>query len=223
MRKSNMNQALHIQHKLTLIIVISAIIISGCISRTSEEALSFHAGDYKYRILTEDGERSLRIEGYSGTDMLVAIPKEENNYPVRVISNGCFKGRGIRELIMHSITEIGGEAFFDCSDLAYVHFGSVEKIYSQAFVNCESLESVVFPISLIMIGDNAFSLCSNLKEVYFLSEPQDLGNQIFDPNVTIFGPAGGYLESYAIHNGYTFETLADDFEYVPFFDPKYYQ
>lgn len=74
-----------------------------------------------------------------------------------------------------TVTEIGTEAFKDCSALKEVIFDGVEKenagvwtvseIAAQTFYNCTSLQTVVLPQSVKAIGDSAFRECSALRNI----------------------------------------------------------
>ena len=62
-----------------------------------------------------------------------------------------------------SVTNIGMEAFGDCSGLTSVTIpNSVTSIGGGVFSGCYGLTSVTIPNSVTSIGDHAFQNCSNL-------------------------------------------------------------
>ncbi|MDE6304671.1 MAG: leucine-rich repeat domain-containing protein [Paramuribaculum sp.] len=99
-------------------------------------------------LLNEDSETAT-ITGYDEN-----ITKAD--IPATVVVNG-------KE---YTVTEIGTQAFYNCSNLTEVSIPStITKIGTQAFYNCSNLTSVNIPASVMMIGDWAFGQCLRLKEL----------------------------------------------------------
>ena len=113
-----------------------------------------------------------------------------------------------------SVTKIGGSAFSGCSRLTSAgpigsgcdyEFGWTLKICSDAFQGCNGLTSVIIPESVTSIGDNAFSGCSALSDVYFRGTSEQWANisinatgnerltaaALHVPAVVTFKPNGG--------------------------------
>jgi hypothetical protein len=66
----------------------------------------------------------------------------------------------------HSVTTIGEGAFIDCESLTSVIIPhSVTAIGNYAFIDCDGLTSVTIPHSVTAIGDKAFVDCSSLRDV----------------------------------------------------------
>lgn len=62
--------------------------------------------------------------------------------------------------------EIGLRAFLDCTSLAKVNLGTVEKISDQSFKNCIALTSIKLPKTLKEDASGApFLGCTNLKNI----------------------------------------------------------
>jgi len=84
-----------------------------------------------------------------------------------------------------------GAIFRSCSSLRMVKFkGSsvFSTIHSATFKNCVSLERVVIPRSVTLIGYEAFSGCAVLASVYIPSSVLQIGAYAFQncPNLTIY-------------------------------------
>lgn len=63
---------------------------------------------------------------------------------------------------------IGNDVFSEAKKLKEISFGKLELIGDRAFKNCTSLTKLVFPETMKNISEDAFSGCTNLKEVEFL-------------------------------------------------------
>ena len=108
-----------------------------------------------------------------------------------IISNGAFNGfaniGSAVEVIIpskdangNSVTSIGGEAFFDCSQLTRVTIpDSVTSIGELAFSGCYGLTSVTMPDSVTSIGVGAFGRCSGLTSVTIGNNVEEIGSDAF--------------------------------------------
>ena len=113
--------------------------------------------------------------------------------------------------ISSSITEIPDSAFYGCTKLHTVDFGtSVEKIATNAFFKCSELgvirtenpnnpeditstyHDIIFPDSLVEIGEAAFSRCSSIKKVKLGENVTTIGADAFRLNSS--------LESFVTNN-----------------------
>jgi len=79
-----------------------------------------------------------------------------------------------------TITEIGGNAFHDCTSLTSINIpDSVTSIGNYAFSNCNSLISVTIGNSVTTIGDSAFSNCTSLTNVTIGNNVTSTGSSAF--------------------------------------------
>lgn len=90
-----------------------------------------------------------------------------------------------RANIPKTVTEIGSNAFFECSNLSGVTFEAGSQLTSigeQAF-QLSSLTSIIIPASVTSIGEDAFIGCSNLSHVTFTGDmiPPDISSNTFPP------------------------------------------
>ena len=92
-------------------------------------------------------------------------------YEVIAIDKSAFSSnpntKNITKLIIpEGITEIGVDAFKDCSGLTDIEFpSSLEKIGSNAFNGCNSLKELNLQSNVKYIDDYAFKGCTNLTDV----------------------------------------------------------
>ena len=64
-----------------------------------------------------------------------------------------------------NVTQIGSQAFFNCTSLADINLSNVQDISSCAFDSCFALTHVVIPPTVTNIGYHAFYRCENLSSV----------------------------------------------------------
>ena len=156
----------------------------------------------------------------------------------------CPEARSGDYSIPNTVTNIAFGAFINCSRITSINIPeSVINIEDGAFSDCSSLTSITIPDSVVSIGVYAFSGCNSLKSVTISNSVTSIGYASFAglnslisitipssvinigdhaftncKNLTIYGEAGSYAETYATENGIPFvvETTyspASDFEY----------
>ena len=84
------------------------------------------------------------------------------------------------------------------------YFTGITTIPSKAFINCSKLISITIPENVTSIGDNAFSGCTSLTQLYCMAEEPPLVSTAFDDysmrdldavdksSVTLYVPASGF-------------------------------
>ena len=94
-------------------------------------------------------------------------------------NNGNVTGGG-EFTVPESVTEIGDNAFYLCSELYKITFNEkLEKIGTMAFIKCYSLCELKLPSSLKELGTDAFSYCDSLKIVEIPSSVTKIGDYAF--------------------------------------------
>ena len=83
-------------------------------------------------------------------------------------------------VIPNSVTEIGENAFFDCSELIAVEIpNTVKEIGINAFTSCNNLKTVQIAGSVETIGGGAFAYCTALATVTLNNGIKTIGNNVF--------------------------------------------
>ena len=116
-----------------------------------------------YYIIDTSAKTATVTSGYSGYTGCV-------NIPATVTDND----------IIYSVTEIGDDAFLQCSGMTSVTIpNSVTVIGNSAFDFCSGLTSIEIPNSVTTIGDGAFASCSGLTSVTIPNGVTSIGTVAF--------------------------------------------
>ena len=83
-------------------------------------------------------------------------------------------------VIENGVTNIGADAFWDCSGLTSITIpNTVKEIREYAFNNCTALTSITIPNTLQIIGNFAFQYCSSLTSITIPNSVTKIGNNAF--------------------------------------------
>lgn len=137
------------------------------------------------------------LTSYYGNYGLVRIPSH-----VLEIGDDAFRSYWSTPPLVHavvvpdSVTCIGDNAFFGCTDLQFLYLpDSLTEIGDRAFYHCRSLSEVTIPASVTKIGAYAFGFYKEQWEAW------DIGQE---SEFTISGERGSVAEQYARRHGFTF-------------------
>jgi hypothetical protein len=140
---------------------------------------------------------AITITGYTGSGGVVTIPGMIDGLAVTDIGTNAFQGTNgfqgsalMSVIIPDSVTNIGNEAFYDCSQLTNVTFGdSITSIGNYAFSGqflmslggylSSPLTIVTIPSSVTNIGIGAFEGCTGLAYVTIPDSVTSIGNYAF--------------------------------------------
>lgn len=129
------------------------------------------------------------------------------NTITRIGEEAFANGGGISMEIPDSVTEIGVKAFLDCPDLRFLRISAGMGVFPEGlFENCEKLDTIEIPEGIYEIQDRAMKGCPTLRVVHIPSSVTNIGEDLFEENaqVTIYGKAGSYAETYAKEHGISF-------------------
>ena len=117
---------------------------------------------------------------YTSTDGQVVTPNDTSAFaPATITSNTYSDGKGVIKFDQN-LTEVGNNAFEDCSGLTSVTIpNSVTSIGESAFNYCSGLTSVTIPNSVTSIGNNAFEDCSGLTSIVIPDSVTRIGPYAF--------------------------------------------
>lgn len=97
-------------------------------------------------------------------------------------------------IIEDGVTSIGGEAFYNCTNLTSITIPEgVTDIGSYAFGYCTSLTAITIPSSVTSMTSGTFSECSALTVIYSLNPEPPVGYNMLtvaDRQITIYVPMG---------------------------------
>lgn len=136
------------------------------------------------KIVFQDGDKTLTLPSYEPMYAAYSAFQEsaaEDIYLGRNIIGNVFSGSSLKNITIGScVTEIGVNAFTDCESLTSVVFPeNVTTIGENAFSKCSGLNSVSFPKSLTVIDNGAFSGCNALTSVIIPENVQTVGFNAF--------------------------------------------
>lgn len=146
-------------------------------------ALSAQSGTgWKYdestKTLTLSGN-NVDWDGYSGYCQTENIVFDES-FNVETIKDMVFFGWELKKIVVPKcVKSIGSQAFSNCEFLESVELEGCQSIGNSAFESCESLKSVKLPEGLQSIGDMAFRGCESLESIELLEGLQSIGNSAF--------------------------------------------
>jgi len=150
-------------------------------------------------------DRTVSIDGYTGSGGTVIIPPTLEGMPVTVIRESAFADRPdlTSVTIPDSVTRIEHDAFRFCSGLTSIMIpdgvtdieacvfggcygltsvklpGDCFSIGIEAFAKCDRLSSVTIPDSVTIIGDLAFYDCASLNEITLPNSLAQIGYNVF--------------------------------------------
>jgi len=112
-------------------------------------------------------------------------------------------------IIPTGVTHISDFAFFICVNLRSITIpNSVTSIGDSAFLRCSALKNITIGNGITSIGHRAFSECASIERIVIPDSVTSIAEDAFSriKDLTIYGKAGSYAETYAINNNFLFVT-----------------
>jgi hypothetical protein len=171
-------------------------------SQAAFNAITFN--DKLTSIILGDGVTSIAWNAFDAYTGLTSINVAEDNSNYASIDGflyskdkntliKCPRGKTGSATILNSVTEIGWDAFLDCTELTSVTIpNSVTSIGSWAFDGCTGLTSITIPNSVTSIGHDAFYGCTGLTSmtVEATNPPSASYSMVSNYNIPLNVPAG---------------------------------
>ncbi len=141
--------------------------------------------DFNYVVQSYMGDSYVTISGLKDsakTKKNIVIPDEIEGISDIRLKSSLFVG--FTELVSidlgSGVTKVPELCFRDCTKLETVIMHDVTSIGNNAFYNCNKLTSLVLPDSLSTIGNSAFDYCSSLGQVIIPISVTSIGSYAFD-------------------------------------------
>ncbi len=164
--------------------------------------------DYEWE---DNGDGTVTITGYTGTDTNIVIPDVLDGKPITVLGERAFSGKNIQSIkLPDTIKTIDVLALYNNQLTSIDLPEGLERINDNAF-NQNKLTSVEIPSSVEWIGNHTFlynvftSITIYGKNTYIVKSAFDRGLGIPYDNLTVYGFINSTAETYAKEKGYTFE------------------
>lgn len=121
-----------------------------------------------------------RVLYYTSTNEDIVTPYDESAFGAIITSNVYSESNGCI-LFDADLTEIGDEAFLNCTPLQSVILPDcVTNISGRAFRNCTNLTSINIPEGVISIGNSAFWRCFRLTSITLPDGLLSIGSAAFE-------------------------------------------
>lgn len=144
-----------------------SMLLVMCTAIADADNYDFVEGGLYYKINNEEVSLTYGKTNYSG-DIVV---------PQTVTHEG----------VTYILTEIGGDAFRDCSGVTSVTIPyGITKIGAFAFYNCTGITEFTIPSTIAYIGGGAFGKCNKLTDITcFVEKPLSINSNTFEVYSTL--------------------------------------
>lgn len=143
---------------------LTSLIIPSSVTSIEEDAFAWCSGLNSLSV--ESGNTK-----YDSRNTCNAIIETQSNFLIA----GCKN-----TIIPSSVTNIGGYAFSDCSDLTSIIIpNGVTSLGNYTFYNCSGLNSIIIPNGVTTIGNYTFYGCSGLNSITISNSLTNIGEEAF--------------------------------------------
>lgn len=166
--------------KLMMLVAGAGCLVLGAGVAQADEIVSI--GGIDYSLDTGNHTASVTLNSTAPRNVVIpeTVPYNREDYTVTAIELGAFYfADGIRTVrLPETVTDVGENAFSDCTEMYRIWMPGVERVGDMAFWRCRSLLSVDFP-KVKVVGESAFEHCDLLGSVS-LPEAEEIGEWAFD-------------------------------------------
>lgn len=165
---------------------------------------------YSYEEL-DDGTISVYLYETDTPPEVFEVPSEIDGKTVTAIERLFYQEDTVKKVILpETVTIIGKESFLLSTSIEEVEIkGVVEKVGTQAFMQCEKLKSITFKEGLKEMEPYGVYLCPNLVEAHMPGSVEEIYEKsnltACSENLTIYAPAGSIFEDLANEVGINFQ------------------
>ena len=162
---------------LCLMVILSGMAITTSVTTTPVIAKT--TGDYSY---TENGDGTVTITNYGGSEKELAIPDTLDGMNVTAIGYAAFAECQSLEsvIIPETVSRLQDYAFSQCRSLKSAQLPeSIVSLGRGVFKNCILLEEVNIPTSLTTVAMEMFAGCTSLTEIEIPQTIRSLGDSAF--------------------------------------------
>lgn len=187
------------KYVMACILFCTLLLCGTTVVLSAEDGNKKSNGEYIYKeVESKDGYRTqvggsliectdgICLLQYIGDQAEVKVPDEIDGKPVTVIGSGCFAGNQTVTRVEIPENVIWLDGFRCCSNLKNISLDNGVKVIADfAFEECESMESIDLPDSVVCIGNGfrecyTFQCCFQLKEVKLSKNLERLGPGVFN-------------------------------------------
>lgn len=115
---------------------------------------------------------------------ILTFENNVNEYVSKIASNYSV-AQPKNLVVAEGITNIGKNAFRNCSNLTNVQLPSTLKSIDYGAFSITNLEAIEIPNSVTTIGKAAFACCYNLKRIKMPNSLTTIGNQVFQQTTSL--------------------------------------
>lgn len=162
---------------LCLMVILSGMAITTSVTTTPVIAKT--TGDYSY---TENGDGTVTITNYGGSEKELAIPDTLDGMNVTAIGYAAFAECQSLEsvIIPETVSRLQDYAFSQCRSLKSAQLPeSIVSLGRGVFKNCILLEEVNIPTSLSAVAQEMFAGCTSLTEIEIPQTIRSIGDSAF--------------------------------------------
>jgi len=189
------------------ILLITAALIGCC----ETWAYDFTAKDANGNTICYD-----ILSNESLTCKVSQTPKTNFSSTEVIVPNEVTAESGNGKGTTYTVTSIGDEAFYNCSNLTSVTIPeSIESIGEDAFLGCRGLTSFDVPNGVKTIGSGAFFECTGLTTFTIGCNVEKIGNEVFDCCENMKSLYSNIVEPFYVEEGAFRDLVEECTLYVP--------